>query len=184
MVPGSSCTFPGFSQLRWAWGKAQPVGQCPPLTWAQPPAAVRVLQRKGLASSGMGLPLEWAVPGAGAKVEVLPGLGWIKRGTHTGHPVCASLHCCSCAGSRVPPLFLLLNFKLSPLPSQQDTPLPRLQSYLPPSPPPPHPALPLDASQLPHVGLALLLPQGQTWQREKRLQEQLYLGILPQFLFH
>lgn len=77
-----------------------------------------------------------------------------------------------------------LNFNLSPLAFQQDTPLPRLQSHLPPNPPPPHSSLPVDVSQLPHVGLALLLPQEKIWQGEKRLQQQLYLGILPQFLFH
>lgn len=35
------CVVPGLCQLRWAWGKTQPVREWPPFTWGQPPAVVR-----------------------------------------------------------------------------------------------------------------------------------------------
>lgn len=61
---------------------------------------------------------------------------WVDEKGHTYGVATFVSHLC------IPALPVLaagshLNFNLSPLASQQDNPLPRLQSHLPPSPPPP-----------------------------------------------
>lgn len=154
-VPLPAGVGTGQGPARWDNNRRSPGDSHQP--WSD---ANRVQPRMDLASSGMRLPL--GASSAVVRGHAAPGwleprlrccqgwggcaVGWKKRGilnpngagTHAVQPFLRLVHAPPalplCHGSRIRPAPLSLNFKLSPPASQQDTPLPRLRSHLPPYP--------------------------------------------------